>query len=704
MRYRADEMFVILGVEIARRIANRRYCGLQHLEGCNLKEDLFDTNYGGTSLGLWLTPYTDVNVVAINAMGVHKRDVALYARVNVTRMDVCKRPGPYLFYHKASPEQMQTIYGRHGHAGHGRERWGTPPRQLPPPPPPPPPPPLINQEVAASHFDADASPEQAVHALTGATGVLFSGTKIRAFPVEKLRFADDEWSRPQARASSNTTPPLPSASNRNNGVPCKHWAVVTTINNVTEAVRRVGGLPGYCLVVVGDKKGPRSYNLPASAPGSQVFFLDATKQQQMAAAGNALAKHTPWNHFGRKNIGYLFAVQHGAMDVFDFDDDNLLLPQEKMQATIPRGDADINDRIANSGSQVDREGQKEGRRRPASHALNLQGVPRPPPTLGTVVMAAEGSGKRSGSSGAFVSPIPDPDEAITFCTVSTDFATYNPYFALGSNVSGTWPRGFPLPHYKQRETTRPCRTMPRPTLAATAGKHRAAVDADRDQNANVHRNTAGGVETTASANDNAFQRKNVAVWQLAANHDPDVDAIYRLTRPLPFVFAARGPTVVIPAKVLAPYNSQSSVHTQQALWALLLPTTVPGRVSDIWRGYAAQRLFWNIGAALAFVPPRVEQIRNAHTYIADLQSELDLYLKSERLVDFLRNEWTCNAIRPGATAALAAPLSLPTCMEQLWVALYERDYLEVEDVVLVQVWLEELVRAQYKFPHFQQLQ
>ena len=33
----------------------------------------------------------------------------------------------------------------------------------------------------------------------------------------------------------------------------------------------------------------------------------------------------PWNHFGRKNIGYLYAIIHGAKVIYDTDDDNVPL-------------------------------------------------------------------------------------------------------------------------------------------------------------------------------------------------------------------------------------------------------------------------------------------------------------------------------------------------------------------------------------------
>ena len=42
-------------------------------------------------------------------------------------------------------------------------------------------------------------------------------------------------------------------------------------------------------------------------------------------------------------------------------------------------------------------------------------------------------------------------------------------------------------------------------------------------------------------------------------------------------------SVVTPTGSYAPYNAQATLHLYPALWSLLLPMTVHGRVSDIWR-------------------------------------------------------------------------------------------------------------------------
>lgn len=418
----------------------------------------------------------------------------------------------------------------------------------------------------------------------GATGTLFGGETARRFEGNR-EFAT--WT-PGAAASDY----LPERS----GSTCPHWSVVTTINDVTEAVRRAAALYSHsrppastrsaghrgggsssskwCIVVVGDKKGPMSYPIAEGAP--HIVFLSAEQQQKMFA-DSRLAKATPWNHFGRKNIGFLYAIQHGASMIFDFDDDNI---------------------------------------------LNYDGNKQTP-----------------------VSPLPSRETR--WCSPSQDFRTFNPYSALGTSVKGTWPRGLPLMDYKGG-ASRACNTItaPRPD--------------------------------------------EIAVFQSAANGDPDVDAIYRLTRELPFSYAPNAPAVLMPKRVLTPYNAQATVHTASALWGVLLPITVPGRVSDIWRGYAAQRLFWDLGLSVAYTPAKVFQDRNVHNYLADLQSEQDLYLKAGKLVDFLR-EWSCPAEKP----------SVPACMEMLWIELYERDYLEEADVQLVQAWLAELIQiSTFSFPEY----
>lgn len=389
--------------------------------------------------------------------------------------------------------------------------------------------------IATKHSSSEAK--------NSATGSLFSGERVRTYV---------------RRASGNKRP---SASWPQSKDECqsKYWAVVTTINDETEAVRKISAIEGWCVVVVGDLVGPKSY-----PPRPNYVFLNPDAQRVLAEL-SPFVENTPWRHFGRKNIGYLYAIRHGAEMIFDFDDDNEVFQD-------PR-------------------------------AMLQQGK---------------------------------------ICVPDDSFLTYNPYPELNPSVEGSpWPRGLPLEEYQNDAVTRDCVRSAENTLKS-------------------------------------------AIYQFAANHDPDVDAVYRLTRKIPFSFESTDKHIAFPKKVFVPYNAQANVHLRDAFWALLLPTTVQGRVSDIWRGYAAQRLMWDHDLGLVYTSPVVQQFRNAHNYLADFQAELDLYHRSGVLLQFLIS-WTCTD-------------ELPICLEKLWIDLYERAYIELDDVLLLQAWIAELDVANYEWP------
>ena len=144
-------------------------------------------------------------------------------------------------------------------------------------------------------------------------------------------------------------------------------------------------------------------------------------------------------------------------------------------------------------------------------------------------------------------------------------------------------------------------------------------------------------------------------------------------------------TLIMPHGTLSPYNAQATLVNRPAFWSLLLPVSVHGRVSDIWRSYIGQRLLWDIGMNIAFVAPWVDQHRNAHNPLADMKAEEDLYFKSLELVRFLQT-WQGQA------------LTLPGRYEELIVALYEREYPDIDDVYLAQHWLQALHDVGYEFP------
>jgi len=289
---------------------------------------------------------------------------------------------------------------------------------------------------------------------------------------------------------------------------------------------------------------------------------------------------------GEKNIGFLYAIAHGAKVIYDTDDDNRL-----KEASIP---------IAGYG---------------------LSG----PEANVTVAQAPLDAGRN-------------------------ELPVFNPYRYFRGTCGHVWPRGYPLDHVQRDEL----RTV-KPTYNTTL-------------------------------------ERPPAVQQFLADEDPDVDAIFRLTRQLPCSFQGLAPgspdILRIPPNTFVPYNAQATVHLYDAFWGLLLPVTVHGRVSDIWRSYLTQKLLWDIGQSVVFTNPHVIHDRVAHDYLKDFQSEQDLYLKSTAMVNFL-SSWSSDAP------------TLVERLEQLWAALYNRGFVELGDLRLAQAWIRDLLALGYEFPDLQ---
>jgi hypothetical protein len=92
--------------------------------------------------------------------------------------------------------------------------------------------------------------------------------------------------------------------------------VITTIQEPTPCARRQAGrlaAIGARMIVVGDKKGPAQFELPGAR------FVPLAEQ---ATLPFHLAPLLPTGHYVRKNLGYLLAIQTGATQIYETDDDN----------------------------------------------------------------------------------------------------------------------------------------------------------------------------------------------------------------------------------------------------------------------------------------------------------------------------------------------------------------------------------------------
>jgi STELLO glycosyltransferases len=94
----------------------------------------------------------------------------------------------------------------------------------------------------------------------------------------------------------------------------KKTIVITSIFNPTEAVLSFSQMSDYQLIVVGDKKTPGDWHC------ANTDYISVSQQEE---SGWELARILPYNHYCRKMIGYLKAIQNGAEYIVDTDDDNI---------------------------------------------------------------------------------------------------------------------------------------------------------------------------------------------------------------------------------------------------------------------------------------------------------------------------------------------------------------------------------------------
>lgn len=92
--------------------------------------------------------------------------------------------------------------------------------------------------------------------------------------------------------------------------------VITTIFPPSEAIVRLAGLENVDLIVVGDKKTPTGW----TSDGVHFYSWDDVRLETFESF-----RVTPLNHYSRKNLGYLTAMERGADNIIDTDDDNIPL-------------------------------------------------------------------------------------------------------------------------------------------------------------------------------------------------------------------------------------------------------------------------------------------------------------------------------------------------------------------------------------------
>ena len=117
-----------------------------------------------------------------------------------------------------------------------------------------------------------------------------------------------------------------------------------------------------------------------------------------------------------------------------------------------------------------------------------------------------------------------------------------------------------------------------------------------------------------------------------------------------------------------------------------MPITVDKELSDIWRGYIAERLFWEAGLRVGFTArPLVVQDKDIRITEDLSLSQLKACNRTKQLVTFL-DAWR------GTEETFAKRI------EELWIELHKSNYIDDNELRNVQMWLQTLTNIGYKFP------
>ena len=109
---------------------------------------------------------------------------------------------------------------------------------------------------------------------------------------------------------------------------------------------------------------------------------------------------------------------------------------------------------------------------------------------------------------------------------------------------------------------------------------------------------------------------------------------------------------------------------------MYLPSNCSFRMTDIWRGFIAQRCLWEMGGAVAFHAPEAVQDRNPHDLQKDFADEVPGYLRNDEIKCIL-----C-ALKLGKYP----DKNLVQCYE----ALVEARIFPVDELQLVDFWLRDI--------------
>ncbi|MCO5593067.1 hypothetical protein L7F22_047073 [Adiantum nelumboides] len=103
----------------------------------------------------------------------------------------------------------------------------------------------------------------------------------------------------------------------------ENWVVIAVSGPPTEEIHSYVKLQGWQVLAVGGYETPYDWDM------NGVIYLSP---QQQAALPYRIVAHLPNNSFVRKSVGYLFAIHHGAIRIYDADENASVIGEDLSKA------------------------------------------------------------------------------------------------------------------------------------------------------------------------------------------------------------------------------------------------------------------------------------------------------------------------------------------------------------------------------------
>ena len=168
------------------------------------------------------------------------------------------------------------------------------------------------------------------------------------------------------------------------------------------------------------------------------------------------------------------------------------------------------------------------------------------------------------------------------------------------------------------------------------------------------------------------------IQQGLADENPDVDAVYRLTHPLPLSFELKN-KIALGKNAWSPFNSQNTHWFKEAFALMYLPSYCSFRMTDIWRSYVAQRIAWECGWSVLYHESTVWQERNEHNLMKDFEDEIPGYSNNLNIC----KELQALVLKPGKEHIYE---NLIVCYQKL----IEINVVGKEEITLLNAWIADL--------------